>query len=176
MNIAVYCSSSDAVAEKYVKDARLVGAAIAKAGHTLLYGGTFMGLMGAVAKSNEEHGGERIGVICQSVRSMEGVSVDEYNLLITENLSQRKAKMAELADMHIVLSGGFGTLDEALSILAMKQVGESKAVVVFLSTEGFYSSLQLQFQNYYEGNFAGENFKEAYHFVATIEELCKLLD
>lgn len=176
MNIAVYCSSSDAIAEKYFRDARILGEAIAKSGHTLLYGGTLMGLMGALAKSNEASGGERIGVICQNIYDMEDVVVDTQNLLLTENLSERKAKLAELADIHIVLAGGFGTLDEALAILAMKQVGESKAPVVFLSTEGFYTSLQLQFQNYYEGNFAGENFKEAYHFVATIEELCELLD
>lgn len=174
MNIAVYCSSSDAIAEKYFKDAHMLGEAIAKAEHTLLYGGTFMGLMGAVAKANEINGGERIGVICQNIYEMEGVVVDEHNLLITQNLSERKAKLEELADMHIVLSGGFGTLDEALSVLAMKQVGETDSPVVFLSTDGFYTSLQLQFQKYYEEYFAGENFKEAYHFVDSVEELCEL--
>lgn len=175
MNIAVYCSSSDAIAEKYFEDARFLGEAIANAGHTLLYGGTFMGLMGALAKANKEKGGERVGVICQNICDMEDVVIDEHNLLVTKNLNERKAKLEELADMHIVLPGGFGTLDEALSVLAMKQVGETEAPVVFLSTDGFYTSLQLQFQKYYEEYFAGENFKDAYHFVATVEELCNLL-
>lgn len=175
MNIAVYCSSSDTIAEKYFRDARILGEAIAKSGHTLLYGGTFMGLMGALAKSNEEQGGERIGVICQNICEMENVVIDHHNLLLTESLSERKAKLAELADMHIVLSGGFGTLDEALSILAMKQVGESEASVVFLSTDGFYDALQLQFQKSYDESFAIAGFKEAYRFVHSVEELCSLL-
>ncbi|PVX52650.1 hypothetical protein C7377_0980 [Balneicella halophila] len=175
MNIAVYCSSSDAIADKYFADARKVGKAIAKAGHTLLYGGTFMGLMGALAKENMKYGGKRVGVICEKIIDMEGVVLDDENLLTVETLSLRKAKLVELADAHVVLPGGFGTLDEAMSILAMKQVGESEAPVVFLSTDGFYTSLQLQFQKFYKEFFAGENFKEAYHFINKVEELCELI-
>ncbi len=94
MNIAVYCSSSDKISEKYFEVARAVGKIIAEAGHTLLYGGTFMGLMGAVAKANQEEGGERIGIITQGIYEMENMLVDEHNLLLTKNLSLRKAKMA----------------------------------------------------------------------------------
>lgn len=174
MNIAVYCSSSDKIDEKYFREARKVGKLIAEAKDTLLYGGTFMGLMGAVAKENKTYGGFRIGVICKKIVEMEGVILDEENLLVMNTLSQRKAKLAELSDAHIVLSGGFGTLDEALTILAMKQVGESDAPVIFLNTDGFYDSLQLQFQKYYEEQFAGEDFKNAYHFVTIAEDIYKL--
>ncbi len=174
MNIAVYCSSSDKIDEKYFNEARLLGEAIAQAGHTLLYGGTFMGLMGAVAKANEANGGERIGIITQGIHDMEEVPVDEHNLLMVPNLSRRKAKMAQLSDMHIVLSGGFGTLDEALSILAMKQVGETDAPIIFLNTDGFYDALQQQFERYYNDSFASAEFKKAYQFVETVAELVKL--
>lgn len=171
MNIAVYCSSSDTIAEKYFETARSVGQLIAEAGHTLFYGGTFMGLMGAVAKANEAHGGKRVGVICQKIYEMKDVVIDKRNLLITSSLNERKAKLAELADMHLVLAGGFGTLDEALSILAMKQVGESDAPVVFLNTDGFYEDLQQQFATYYQENFASDTFQKSYRFLSDVADL-----
>ncbi len=176
MNIAVYCSSSDKISEKYFEVARAVGKMIAEAGHTLLYGGTFMGLMGAVAKANQEEGGERIGIITQGIYEMENMFVDEHNLLLTKNLSLRKAKMAELADLHLVLSGGFGTLDEALSVLAMKQVGETNAPVLFLNTDGFYNALKEQFETYYKEEFANESFKKDYSFLSDVEELKGVLE
>ncbi len=176
MNIAVYCSSSAQIEEKYFEVARAIGQLIAEAGHTLLYGGTFMGLMGEVAKSNAAKGGERIGIITQGIYEMENMVIDEHNLLITKNLSFRKAKMAELADIHVVLSGGFGTLDEALSILAMKQVGEAAAPVVFINTDGFYKGLEQQFETYYSEQFAKEDFKKAYLFLSGVEELKGVLE
>ncbi len=176
MNIAVYCSSSDKISEKYFEVACVVGKMIAEVGHTLLYGGTFMGLMGAVAKANQEEGGERIGIITQGIYEMENMLVDEHNLLLTKNLSLRKAKMAELADLHLVLSGGFGTLDESLSVLAMKQVGETDAPIIFLNTDGFYNALQEQFATYYKEQFANESFKKDYLFLSEVEELKGVLE
>lgn len=171
MNIAVYCSSSDVIDIQYLEIGKPLGRWIAEAGHTLIYGGTFMGLMGVVAKAVEEAGGERVGVNCKTIYEMENVVIDPHNLLITDSLDERKAKLVELADAHIILPGGFGTLDEASNILALKQIGDNDTPVVFYNVNDFYSPLIAQFSRYYEGKFQNEDFQKAYKFVANLEEL-----
>lgn len=171
MNIAVYCSSSNYIDSCYLSIGRPLGRWIAEAGHTLIYGGTFMGLMGEVAKAVEEVGGERIGVNCKTIYEMRDVVIDTHNLLILDTLDERKSKLVELADAHIILPGGFGTLDEASNILALKQIGDNDTPVIFYNVNNFYSPLIAQFSRYYEEKFQKRDFQKAYKFVTSLEEL-----
>ncbi len=171
MKVAVYCSSSDNIAPKYVKAAQELGKLLADRGHTLLYGGTFMGLMGAVAKASRDNGGDRMGIVSQSIYEMEDVILDTHNMELVPNLQIRKSRLAELADVHIALAGGFGTLDEISGVLAMKQVNELDAEIVLVNTDNFYQKAMELFEHYYQEGFAPHSFKKAYKIVNTVSEL-----
>lgn len=171
MNIAVYCSSSNLISEKYHKVAKTLGEWIVTEEHTLLFGGAMMGLMGTLAKTIEESGGKRIGIISEAIYKMEEVLPDAKGLEIVDTLEERKIKFASLADVHIVLPGGFGTLDEALAILALKQTGENHTPLIFFDVDGFYEDLKMMFDKMYKEAFAPVSFKEHYCFCKNLDEV-----
>jgi len=121
MNICVYCASSDAVAPAYFRAAETLGQMIAQRGDTLVYGGAGIGLMGALARAVKAGGGHVIGVMPQvlAAESITFALLDE--LVITDNMRERKARMEALADAFLVLPGGFGTLEELAEILTLRQ-------------------------------------------------------
>lgn len=175
MKIAVYCSSSDLIEDKYHEIAVELGKWISEGGHTLIYGGTFMGLMGTLARTVEKKGGERIGIISQSIYEMEGVVVDKKSSEIVKTLEDRKRRFATLADAHIVLPGGFGTFDEAFAILALTQIGENSSPIAFFNISGFYDDLETIFDKIYKESFAPIEFEKKYHFCRSIDDISTYL-
>jgi len=140
-SICVFCSSSEAVAPVHFAAARELGRLLAARHKTLVYGGTTVGLMFAVAAAVKQHGGRVVGVIPALIaaRNIGWTGADE--LVVTRDLRERKAVMAARADAFVALPGGLGTLEEALEILTLKQLRAHSKPVVFLNTEGFYDGL-----------------------------------
>ncbi|MGZ7033528.1 MAG: LOG family protein, partial [Thermoanaerobaculia bacterium] len=101
MHLTVFSSSSDAVDPAFFEVATELGRGIADRGDTLVYGGTKVGLMGAVARAAFEHGGKVIGVIPRYIAER-GIDFADCDLHVTRDLRERKAKMEELADAFIV--------------------------------------------------------------------------
>jgi uncharacterized protein (TIGR00730 family) len=139
MNIAVYCSSSNHIAEKYRQLAYDLGRWIAQNGHTLVYGGATGGLMDSVAKGAAEQNGAIIGVIAEAIIRMKRQSKLPTELIEVSSLSDRKLIMKEKSDVFIVLPGSFGTLDEMLDVIASGIVGEHKKPLIILNQDGFYN-------------------------------------
>jgi cytokinin riboside 5'-monophosphate phosphoribohydrolase len=170
MKICVFCSSSDAVGETYVAAAAAMGALIGQGGHTLVYGGGRVGLMGATARAVHQHGGRVIGVI-PSFMNRPGVPYLECDeLSFTKDMRERKAMMMELAEAFIALPGGFGTLEEMAEVITQKQFGFHTGPLVAVNTEGFYDSLASFFDVFYARSFAKPAFRATCPFVATPEE------
>ena len=142
-SICVFCSSSDSIDEVYFKTARDLGCQIGDLNLDLVYGGGGIGLMGAVARSVHKNGGRVIGVFPEFLREkdegFEYVEADE--LIIAETMRIRKAIMDERSDAFIVLPGGVGTLEEAIEIMSMKQLGLTDKPLVFVNTNNFYDGL-----------------------------------
>ena len=139
--IAVYCGAAAGNRPEFQQAAREVGAMLARSGIELVYGAGCVGLMGILADSALENGGSVIGVVPRQFIS----SVVHKNLaeiFYTNSMAERKRKMAELADAHIALAGGFGTLDEISEALALLQLGISNSPCGFLNTAGFYDNLE----------------------------------
>src|SRR3954463_8533975 len=112
MNITVFSSSSDAVDPRFFEVARELGETIARRQDTLIYGGTNVGLMGALARAARDNGGKVTGGIPNYLADR-GITYDDCDdLVVTPNLRDRKAVMEGRADAFIVLPGGFGTLEE----------------------------------------------------------------
>jgi uncharacterized protein (TIGR00730 family) len=176
MNITVFSSSSDAVDPAFFDVARELGSAIGKHGHTLIYGGTNVGLMGALACAAREAGGQVIGVIPRYLAER-GIGFDGcHELLTTTDLRERKGIMETRADAFVVLPGGFGTLEEMVEIITLKQLQQHKKAVVILNANGFYDPLRTLFEHFFEQRFAKESSRALYHFAPTVKDALEYLD
>ncbi|MDD3078759.1 MAG: TIGR00730 family Rossman fold protein [Paludibacter sp.] len=141
MKIAVYCSSSNHIAESYQLSAKHLGEWIAGSGNVLVFGGATGGLMTAVSKGAASKNGKIIGIIPDAVVKMNRQSPDCTELIVVETMNERKAKMKEIADVFIVLPGSYGTLDELFDVVAAGIVGEHKKTVFVVNEHGFYNPL-----------------------------------
>jgi hypothetical protein len=138
MNIAVFCSSSNLISEKYKSEAFKLGEMIADNDDTLVYGGATGGLMDAVSAGSKNKNGEIIGIIPEAVIKMNRQSSLPTKLFTVETMSERKAMMKANSDIFVVLPGSYGTLDEMLDIVASGIVGEHKKPLIIVNQEGFY--------------------------------------
>lgn len=139
-SITVFCASADGT-ELQRSLAADVGAAIAAAGHRLVYGGGGVGLMGVVADAALAGGGEVIGVIPEQLFDREVGHRGVTELEVVPDMHARKARMATLGDGFIALPGGFGTLEEAFEILTWNQLALIDAAVVFCANDGYWQPL-----------------------------------
>ena len=139
MNIAVFCSSSNHIADHYKQAAFHLGELIAESGNTLVYGGATGGLMDSLAEGAQSKNGQILGVIPQAVIKMNRQSSLPTQLITVKTMSERKAQMKALADVFVVLPGSYGTLDEMLDIVASGIVGEHKKPLIIVNQDGFYN-------------------------------------
>lgn len=143
MKIAVYCASVFGGNEEYVKAARELGEWIGKSKHTLVYGGGESGLMGIVAEEVCAAGNEVIGVVPGNVEFINSRPQPYTTKLITTmDMSERKQKMVELADVFIALPGGIGTLDEISEAMVLTKIAELQKPCILFNRNNFYTPLQ----------------------------------
>lgn len=143
-SICVYCGSNfngDPILQKAIEDLALT---LANQQITLIYGGGSVGVMGVIANKVLEHQGEVIGVIPQFLMDKEVGHKGLTQMIVTENMHQRKQKMADLCDGFIILPGGFGTLEEFFEVLTWLQLGLHAKPIGVLNVNGFYDHLFLQ--------------------------------
>ncbi len=176
MKITVFSSSSDVVEQGFFDVARALGETIARRGDTLVYGGAKVGLMGAMASAAVAAGGEVLGVIPTYLVDRELAYEGCNELVRTRDLRERKAEMESRADVFIVLPGGFGTLEEMVEIITLKQLQRHKKAVVILNAMGFYDPLRTLFEHFYEQRFAKETSRALYHFAESVKETFEYLD
>lgn len=142
MNITVYLGANDGNDPLYLEEACRLGRWIGSSGHTLVYGGSACGLMGALARSALEAGGKVIGVEPQFFidRAVQLNGLTE--LIITPDMAQRKAKMIELGDAFIAFPGGTGTLEEIAEVMSKVSLGQLDAPCILYDLNGYYSGLK----------------------------------
>lgn len=140
-SIAVFCGSKSGNNERYSKDAATLGKLLAETGIEMIYGGGKNGLMGCVADSVMENGGTVRGVIPTVLIDWEHQHENISELLVVEDMHQRKRKMYEMSDAVIILPGGFGTLDELFEVLTWNQLSIHDKKVFILNSAGFYNPL-----------------------------------
>ncbi len=176
LNICVFCSSSDVIEPAYFDAATELGGTMARRGDVLIYGGTNVGLMGAIARSMHQNRGHVVGVIPAFIASRGLAYAPANELIITRDMRERKARMEERADAFIALPGGFGTLEEMLEIITLKQLQQHRKPVIFLNTGGFYDPLIALFAHMREHRFAKAYADKLYHFAPTVPDAFAYLD
>ncbi len=139
--ICVYCGSCHGDDPAYVEAARSLGQTMAQRGIGLIYGGGDLGLMGTVAHAALEAGGHVTGIIPAFLRRREKMLHDLSELIVTQNMHERKMLMFEAADGFIALPGGIGTLEELVEQLTWVQLGRHGKPIVAVNTLGFWSPL-----------------------------------
>ncbi|MFT6995604.1 MAG: hypothetical protein ACJA1P_002349 [Maribacter sp.] len=139
--IVVFCGSSEGNDTEFAKDAYDLGATLAKQQIDLIYGGAKIGIMGKVAQGSLDNQGKVIGVIPEFLKRKEVYHDGLSELIITQNMHDRKLKMHELSDGILMLPGGFGTLEEFFEMLTWAQLGLHPYPIAVLNTNGFYDEL-----------------------------------
>jgi len=168
--ICVFCASSAHVAEEFGAVAGKLGEVMAARGMTLVYGGGNNGLMGCLSASMHKNGGRIVGVIPRGLKEL-GLAFDGIDeLIVTDGIRERQAIMESRADGFIGLPGGFGTLEELLEILTLKQLGFHTKPIVFLNVHGFFDNILQQFETAYTERFIEESCRGLYHVTASITE------
>lgn len=140
-SVCVYCGSRPGKDPAYARDADALGRALAGENWRLVYGAGDVGLMGIVARSTQEAGGETFGVIPVHLMDMEVGKRDLTRFVVTENMHERKKVMFMNSDAIIVMPGGAGTLDEFFEILTWAQLGLHTKPIVLMNTNGFWDPL-----------------------------------
>ena len=170
-SLCVYCSSSDRLDPKYYAAATQVGAGIARRQWTLVYGGGKTGLMGAVARGVKSGAGRVVGVIPEFMKVRE-LAYDEADELVTVvTLRERKLLMEARADAFVTLPGGFGTLEEIMEILTLRQLDVVKKPCVFFNQDGFYDDLLRLFDRMLRDKFFKPSNLQLFRVATTVPEI-----
>lgn len=176
MRVTVYTSSSDAVDGRYHAAAAAFGTALGDRGDELVYGGTAVGLMGVLASAVRDAGGRVTGVLPQLMadRGLGDQRCDE--LLVTPDMASRKQEMIGRADAFVALPGGFGTLEELLEVLTLKQLGYHRKPIAMLDVDGFWQPLLAFFEHLFTADFARPEYAKLYRVLPGVGDVLHHLD
>ena len=143
-SVCVYCGSSPGKGEAYLQAGRTLGRSLAQAGIRLVYGGGTRGVMGAVADGAARAGGKVTGIIPRFLMNKEATEtalgrLDD--LIVTDDMHQRKHMMFEKSDAFVALPGGIGTVEEIVEIMTWAQLGHHRKPIVFANISGFWQPM-----------------------------------
>jgi cytokinin riboside 5'-monophosphate phosphoribohydrolase len=174
--LCVYCSSSDRLDPKYYEAATELGRELVARGWGLVYGGGKTGLMGTVARAVKGAGGQVVGVIPEFMKARE-LAFDAADELVTVvTLRERKLLMEARADAFVTLPGGWGTLEEIMEILTLRQLDLVKKPCVFLNQDGFYDPLLQLFARMLQDRFFKPSNLELFRTATTVPEIFAQID
>jgi uncharacterized protein (TIGR00730 family) len=139
LRICIYAASSAHCDAQYRDDARALGEILARAGHTLVYGGGAVGSMGALADGALSAGGEVIGIIPRFMVELEWAHTHLSALELVEDMRERKHQLLTGSDAVIALPGGCGTLEELFEAITLKRLGIYHKPIVLLNTRGYWT-------------------------------------
>ena len=170
-SIAIFCGSALGSDPVYLQVAELVGKTLAQHQITLVYGGGRSGLMGMVAESALQAGGQVIGVIPKQLVDRELAHPNLTALYVVDNMHQRKTQMSELSDGFIAIPGGAGTLEEIFEQWTWAQLGIHQKPCAFLNVDGFYDDLLKFLQLTADKGFTHQRFTNSLIASDNIEEI-----
>jgi len=174
-SLCVYCGSSDRGSPAHHDAALRLGGTMAKAGIRLVYGGGRIGMMGRIADAVMDSGGEVIGIIPQFLEQVEVGHSGVTQLIVTENMHDRKQKMAEMSDAFLIMPGGLGTLEETFEILTWKQLGLHEKPVIIADIGGYWRHLTNLIDHMIAENYAKPENRALFQVIDNIEELLPAL-
>lgn len=146
-SLCVYCGSGTGRNPAFGKAARKLGRILAAARIGLVYGGGSLGLMGEIARAVLDHGGHVTGIIPGFLSEREHMLTEAQELIVVDDMHQRKQLMFAKSDAFVALPGGLGTLEEFVEQLTWSQLGRHAKPIVLVNIEGFWDPLLVQFES-----------------------------
>ena len=141
----------------------------------MVYGGGSNGLMGIVAKSVIQHGGHVTGIIPHFLATKEIMLENADELVVTQDMHERKRKMFDRADAFVALPGGVGTLEEVAEQLAWIRLGQHSKPLILLDVNGFWQPLQFLLNEMARQHFLPADFESYFKVASTPEDVLRLL-
>lgn len=175
MKVAVYCGSQLGVSAIFEETAYALGEQLAKQQHTIVYGGSNVGLMGAVADAALHNSGAVIGVLPEQLKKREIAHEKLTELHFVESMHVRKAMMADMADAFIAYPGGVGTLDEFFEVFTWAHIGIHQKPVILFNVAGFYDDLIRHIDCMIAEGFVRESYKDFFYIATNLEEVSTIL-
>lgn len=176
MNITVYLGALFGNDPEFLSAVKELGTWIGKSGNSLVYGGSKTGLMGKLAQSVLDAGGEVTGVEPQFFVDADYQHNGLTELIITKDMAKRKAKMIELGEAFIAFPGGTGTLEEIAEVMSKVSLKHIKAPCILYNLNGYYNSLKELLNHMTEKGLSSEERQEGIYFadnLAQIKEIIK---
>lgn len=170
-SVCVFCGARPGARPSYTDAARATGQLLAAEGWRLVYGAGDVGLMGEVARSAQAAGAATMGVIPTHLMAMEVGKRDLTQLVITEDMHERKKVMFMNSDAIVVLPGGAGSLDEFFEVLTWAQIGLHKKPIFLLDTEGYWQPLIGLLQHVVAEGFASASLLDQFTTISDVEGL-----
>lgn len=175
-SISVFCGSSTGYDPVYREQAALLGKTLARRQYEIVYGGSKIGLMGALADASLQEGGRVTGVIPYFLNSKEIEHPSLTKTIKVQTMHERKTKMNELSDAVIAMPGGFGTLEEFFEILTWAQLGLHKKPMGLFNINGYFDPLMEMLRNMKEKGFLKESNYQMVLISSSIDELLTKMD
>jgi uncharacterized protein (TIGR00730 family) len=154
--VTIFCASSNRVDSKYYAATEELGKILVQNGISILYGGGKEGLMGRLAETVMKEKGKIAGVLPEFMQALNWHNPDISELIWTKDMSERKQILISRTEAIICLPGGYGTLDELLEVITLKQLGQFLCPIIILNTDGYFNPLISMFQKMRAENFMRE--------------------
>lgn len=171
-SIVVFCGSSYGYDESYADTAYQVGVVLAEKNIELIYGGSKLGLMGAVAEGALQNGGTVVGVIPNFLQTKEIAHESLSELVLVDTMHERKLRMHERSEGIIALPGGWGTMEELFEMMTWAQLGLHEKPIGILNINGFYEPFLVFLNNMVREGFLKEEFMK---MIIVSEDIFELL-
>lgn len=173
--ICVYCASSKKVHKDYYLEANLLGKELAGNGIITVYGGGSVGLMGEVADSVLKNKGQIQGIIPHFMQELEWGHKGLTELILVDDMHERKKMMIKDTDAVITLPGGTGTLEELSEAITMKRLGLYFSPIIIVNTNGFYTPLIQMLEKMVDENFLREEHLKMWTVVDNVKDIVKTI-
>ena len=174
LSVCLFCGSSDTAHADYLQAAGDFGAAVARQGWRLVYGGGGVGLMGASARAAHAEGGRVVGIMPAFLRSRERL-FDDVETIVVDTMHERKILMYDESDAFVVAPGGVGTLEEVVELLSWKRLDLHGKPIIFLNINGFWETFFALMKHSVEEGMTPPSFLQAWDVRDTVDEVVALL-
>ncbi len=174
-SICVYCGAGNGEDQAYARAASELGTSMARAGIRLVYGGGSVGLMGHIARAALDAGGEVTGIIPRFLERREDMFKDVSELIVTEDMHERKMMMFDRAEAFVALPGGIGTLEELVEQLTWIQLGQHEKPILLANIEQFWQPLIELIRHMREEQFIRPAMDVSYLVTDRVDEIVPML-
>jgi hypothetical protein len=169
--VCVYCASSRQTDPSYAAAAGRLGKALAREGITIIFGGSSIGSMLALADAALAEGGRVVGVVPRFMYDMELAHTGLSELVLVNDLHERKSRMIEEVDAVVALPGGSGTFEELMEAITWKRLGLYLNPIVIVNQNGFYEPMLQQFQRAVDERFMDPRHLDIWTVVSDVDHV-----